>query len=136
MLDVRLAQAKPKVESEPIFVALRSLPQGAAVTVWDVALRDWPGWQPQDEATLAQEVRRAAYEVIKRKGATNHAIGLVTAELIGCLSNLTQIGKRHLTATRGGAEIMTVPVQWNEPEQLHERSVQEERLGEKSGADG
>lgn len=41
-LDVHLAQAKPRVESEPIFVALRSLPQGAAVTVWDVALRDWP----------------------------------------------------------------------------------------------
>ena len=42
LLDVRLAQAKPRVESEPIFVALRSLPQGAPVTVWDVALRDWP----------------------------------------------------------------------------------------------
>ena len=41
-LDVRLAQSKPRVESEAIFVALRSLPQGAAVTVWDVALRDWP----------------------------------------------------------------------------------------------
>jgi hypothetical protein len=41
-LDVRLAQSKPRVESEAIFVALRSLPQGAAVTVWDVALREWP----------------------------------------------------------------------------------------------
>ena len=41
-LDVRLAQSKPRVESEVIFVALRSLPQGAPVTVWDVALRDWP----------------------------------------------------------------------------------------------
>ena len=41
-LDVRLAQAKPRVESEAIFVALRSLPQGTPVTVWDVALRDWP----------------------------------------------------------------------------------------------
>jgi len=41
-LDVRLAQSKPRVESEAIFVALRSLPQGAPVTVWDVALRDWP----------------------------------------------------------------------------------------------
>jgi hypothetical protein len=41
-LDVHLAQAKPQVECEPIFVALRSLPQGVAVTVWDVALRDWP----------------------------------------------------------------------------------------------
>jgi hypothetical protein len=41
-LDVHLAQAKPQVECEPIFVALRSLPQGTPVTVWDVALRDWP----------------------------------------------------------------------------------------------
>ncbi len=40
--DVHLAQAKPQVECEPIFVALRSLPQGVPVTVWDVALRDWP----------------------------------------------------------------------------------------------
>ncbi len=42
VLDVHLAQAKPQVECEPIFVALRPLPQGAPVTVWDVALRDWP----------------------------------------------------------------------------------------------
>jgi hypothetical protein len=41
-LDVRLAQAKPQVECEPIFVALRDLPAGASVTVWDVALRDLP----------------------------------------------------------------------------------------------
>jgi len=41
-LDVRMAQSKPRVESEAIFVALRSLPQGSPVTVWDVALRDWP----------------------------------------------------------------------------------------------
>ena len=41
-LDVHLAQAKPQVECEPIFVALRALPQGSPVTVWDVALRDLP----------------------------------------------------------------------------------------------
>ena len=41
-LDVHLAQSKPQVECEPIFVALRSLSQGSPVTVWDVALRDWP----------------------------------------------------------------------------------------------
>jgi len=41
-LDVHLAQSKPQVECEPIFVALRSLPQGVPVTIWDVALRDWP----------------------------------------------------------------------------------------------
>ena len=41
-LDLHLSQKKPQVESEPIFVALRSLPQGSPVTIWDVALRDWP----------------------------------------------------------------------------------------------
>lgn len=41
-LDAHLARRKPQVECEPIFVALRSLPQGAPVTVWDVALKDWP----------------------------------------------------------------------------------------------
>ncbi|MFT7776874.1 lactate/malate family dehydrogenase [Roseateles sp.] len=55
--------------------------------VGGTALRDWPGWKAADEASLALQVRRAAYEVIRRKGATNHAIGLVTAELIGCLVN-------------------------------------------------
>ena len=42
VLDVHLAQRKPQVECEPIFVALRTLPQGSPVTVWDVALKDWP----------------------------------------------------------------------------------------------
>lgn len=41
-LDVHLAQAKPQVECEPIFVALRALPSGSPITVWDVALRDLP----------------------------------------------------------------------------------------------
>lgn len=42
VLDVRRMQSKPLVESEPIFVALRSLPQGSPVTVWDVGLKSWP----------------------------------------------------------------------------------------------
>lgn len=58
----------------------------SGVRVGGVALRDWPGWRAGEEAVLAQSVRRAAYEVIRRKGATNHAIGLVTAELIGCIA--------------------------------------------------
>lgn len=41
-LDLHLAQAKPQVECEPVFVALRPLPSGAPITVWDVALRDLP----------------------------------------------------------------------------------------------
>ena len=41
-LDVHMAQNVPQVESESIFVALRSLPKGSPVTIYDVALRDWP----------------------------------------------------------------------------------------------
>lgn len=47
------------------------------------ALREWPGWDVSREAAVADEVRTAAQEIIKRKGATNHAIGLVTASLAG-----------------------------------------------------
>ena len=53
--------------------------------VGGVPLRSWPGWSRADEDALALEVRRAAYEVIARKGATNHAIGLVTAHLLRCM---------------------------------------------------
>lgn len=50
-----------------------------------VPLRDWPGWTAADEARIAHDVRVAAYEIIRRKGATNHAIGLVTAALLRAL---------------------------------------------------
>lgn len=49
-----------------------------------VPLRHWPGWTTAREEAIATEVRRAAYEIIARKGATNHAIGLVTAALLRC----------------------------------------------------
>ena len=41
-LDVHIAQNVPQVASEPIFVALRTLPEGSPITIYDVALRDWP----------------------------------------------------------------------------------------------
>ena len=53
--------------------------------VGGVALRAWPGWDGGDEPRIAAEVRDAAHAVIRRKGATNHAIGLVTANLLRCL---------------------------------------------------
>jgi L-lactate dehydrogenase len=53
--------------------------------VGGVPLREWRGWDHGQEAALADEVRRAAYEIIRRKGATNHAIGLVTADLLRCI---------------------------------------------------
>ena len=42
-------------------------------------------------------MRRAAYEVIQRKGCTNHAIGLVTAQLLRCMLRGEQ---RVLTVSR------------------------------------
>lgn len=45
-------------------------------------LREWAGWTPEREQALSTEVRVAAREIIARKGATNHAIGLVTAALL------------------------------------------------------
>ena len=50
------------------------------------------------EPALAQEVRQAAYEMIRRKGATNHAIGLVTADLLRCM---LRDERRVLTVSRG-----------------------------------
>lgn len=47
-----------------------------------VALRDWKGWKPAYENEIAEKVKRAAYDIIQKKGATNHAIGLVTATLL------------------------------------------------------
>ncbi len=47
-----------------------------------VSLRRWPGWSAEREQRVASEVRLAAQEIIRRKGATNHAIGLVTAALL------------------------------------------------------
>ena len=73
-------------------VALWSSAQAAGLP-----LRDWPAWQPELEPQLAGEVRRAAYEIIKRKGATNHAIGTVAAALLRtCLRN----ERRVLTVSR------------------------------------
>lgn len=54
----------------------------SSASVGGVALRQWPGWTAAKEPAVADEVRRAAYEIIQRKGATNHAIGLVTAALL------------------------------------------------------
>jgi L-lactate dehydrogenase len=62
-----------------------------------VRLRDWPGWQRERETIFADEVRRAAYEIIRRKGATNHAIGLVTADLLRCV---LRNERRVLTVSR------------------------------------
>jgi L-lactate dehydrogenase len=73
------------------------------VVLWSSAqvggtpLRAWSGWRRDREQEVAERVRTAAYEIIKRKGATNHAIGLVTAALL----RWTMRGERRvLTVSR------------------------------------
>jgi L-lactate dehydrogenase len=51
-------------------------------TIGGIPIRNWKTWHPDLEDEIATQVRTAAYEIIRRKGATNHAIGLVTASLL------------------------------------------------------
>lgn len=69
----------------------------SSASVGGTPLREWPGWKPNREADIAQEVRTAAYEIIRRKGATNHAIGLVTSTL---LHWMLKGSRRLLTVSR------------------------------------
>lgn len=69
----------------------------SSARIGGVALRGWPGWTTEREAAVADEVRTAAYEIIARKGATNHAIGLVTAALMHWSTRDT---RRVLTVSR------------------------------------
>jgi len=57
----------------------------SSATVGGTPIREWEGWDGAAESDVADAVRRAAYEIIRRKGATNHAIGLVTADLLSCI---------------------------------------------------
>ena len=57
----------------------------SSASVGGLPLRDWPGWSVAREREIATAVRRAGFEIIRRKGATNHAIGLVTAALLRTL---------------------------------------------------
>ena len=54
----------------------------SGVEIGGQRLRARAGWSRDREVTLGTEVRRAALEIIARKGTTNHAIGLVTAALL------------------------------------------------------
>jgi L-lactate dehydrogenase len=69
----------------------------SAAHIAGIPLRQWTGWQPEREPALAEEVRQAASEIIRRKGATNHAIGLVTADVLTCI---LRDERRVLTVSR------------------------------------
>ena len=69
-------------------------------------LRDWPGWEPTSQDSVEQSVRGAAQAIIQRKGATNHAIGLVTATLVHWMA---RDERRVVTVSRVHAEVEGVP---------------------------
>jgi L-lactate dehydrogenase len=69
----------------------------SAARVGGVPLREWPRWDRTRESALAEKVRRVAYEIIRRKGATNHAIGLVSADVLRCI---LRDERRVLTVSR------------------------------------
>lgn len=114
----------------------------STVQIGGVPLSQWPGWHADREAPMANEVRTAAYEIIKRKGATNHAIGLVTATL---LRTILRGEQRVLTVSRwqdgasgvrdvalsmptivgsGGAETVLQPEMLTQERERLERSAQ------------
>jgi len=69
------------------------------VVLWSSAkigtlpIKEWKDWEGAFHSEIAEKVKRAAQEIIRRKGATNHAIGLVTATLLKWLLR----GDRRIT---------------------------------------
>ena len=92
MLDTaRLRQSlgeRLKVHPRSIHAQVIGEHGDSEVVLWSSAniggtpLRKWATWRSELETDVAEDVRKAAYEIIRRKGATNHAIGMVTASLL------------------------------------------------------
>lgn len=81
VLDTHLAQARPQVESESILVALRALPAGAPVTVWDVGLRDWPkAMVPSSAMRVSDDLDNLVVRHPLREGQPILAVQLGRAE--------------------------------------------------------
>ena len=110
----------------------------SSANVGGMPLRALARWRREDGPGLAAEVRRAGYESNQRKGAANHAVGLVTAALLRrCLRDEHQIltvsrvqdgacGLRDIALSlpavvgRGGAAQVLVPeLDDSEREALH-----------------
>ena len=107
MLDTaRLRQrlaGRLRIDSRSIHASVIGEHGDSEIVLWSSArigsrpLRAWRGWNSSDESQISEEVRRAAYEIIQRKGATNHAIGLVTADLV---RSILRDERRVLTVSR------------------------------------
>jgi len=130
------------------------------VVLWSTArvggspLLDWPGWSAPHADSIADAVRNAGYEIVKRKGTSNHAIGLVTAEL---LRSVLRNEQRVLTVSRvqtdvpgftdvalslpavvggDGAMVLVLPAMSHDERQALERSAEILRAAQQSVAIG
>jgi len=115
-LDSRAVHAQVIGEHGDSEVALWS-----SARVGGIALRQWEGWRADREPALAERVRQSAYEIISRKGATNHAIGLVTADLLR-------------TALRDERRILTVSRVQSGAAGIRDLAISLPTIGDASGA--
>ena len=92
-----------RLDTHPVHAQAVGEHGDSGVVLWSgmriggVPLADWPGWEAERKPELGEEVRSAAYRIIACKGATNHAIGLVAADLLRCL---LRDERRELTVSR------------------------------------
>lgn len=98
------------------------VPVWSAARIGGVALREWPGWDRAREPVLSEEVRRAAYEIIQRKGTTNHAIGVVTAALLRWM-------------LRGDRRVLTVSRMQEDVEGVHDVALSLPAIVTRQGAE-
>jgi len=61
------------------------LPLWSSATIGAVPVADWPGLDEPARAEIAAEVTGAAARIIAGKGATNYAVGLAAARIVGAI---------------------------------------------------
>ncbi len=69
----------------------------SSIKIGGVELKNLKNWDTTWQTKVDEEVRYAAYNIIQRKGATNHAIGLATAHL---LKSILRDERRVLTVSK------------------------------------
>lgn len=120
--------ARLNIEAKAIHANVIGEHGDSEVVLWSSAyiagmqLQHWPGWQREFEREITHQVKIAAHEIIKRKGATNHAIGLVTATLLKWI-------------LRGERRIVTVSSLINGPFGIRDTTLSLPTLLSKGGID-
>lgn len=62
-----------------------SFPLWSNATIAGVAIKDFPGYDKRQLDELYERTRKAAYEIISRKGATYYAIGITVSNLCSAI---------------------------------------------------